>query len=184
MKLVLENVRLSFPHLFEAQPPMNGVGAPKFNAQFLMEKGSANEKKAMEAFNAAAKDKWGVNVQKILNTVEASKKCLRDGDNNLDKAGETRNGYEGMTYLSASTKMRPTVVDRNRAPLTEADGRPYGGCYVNVIVDVYALDTPVKGVFAELKGVQFVKDGDAFGGGSPARADDFGDLGDDPDAAF
>ena len=42
--------------------------------------------------------------------------------------------------------------------------------------------TTKKGVFAGLKGVQFVKDGDAFGGGAPAAATEF-DVVEGADAA-
>jgi hypothetical protein len=76
------------------------------------------------------------------------------------------------------SKGRPLVIDRNRDPLTAADGKPYSGCYVNVSIDVWAQDNKYgKRINAQLKGIQFVRDGDAFGGGAPASPDEFEDLG-------
>ena len=60
------------------------------------------------------------------------------------------------------------------------DGRPYAGCIVNGQVDVWAQDNPEFGrrINAELTGVQFVRDGEAFSGGAPAKPDDFDDVAD------
>ncbi len=59
-----------------------------------------------------------------------------------------------------------------------ADGKPYSGCYVNGIVDIWAQDNGFgRRLNATLKGVQFVKDGDAFSGGTAVSADAFDDLG-------
>jgi hypothetical protein len=68
------------------------------------------------------------------------------------------------------------VLDRDKTPLVQADGRPYSGCYVNASVEFYAYDNNGKGIAATLKGVQFFKDGDAFTGGGVASPDDFDDL--------
>ncbi len=52
----------------------------------------------------------------------------------------------------------------DKTALTEADGRIYAGCYVNFNVDIWAQDGQYTGIRCSLNGVQFVKDGDAFGG--------------------
>lgn len=54
-----------------------------------------------------------------------------------------------------------------------SDGRPYSGCYVNAKVQIWAQKDKYVGVRCTLVSVQFVKDGDAFGGGGPATADGF-----------
>ena len=55
---------------------------------------------------------------------------------------------------------------------------------MNIILEVYALQANKNGpaVHASLKGVQFVKDGDAFSGSAPASVDSFDDLGEGADA--
>jgi hypothetical protein len=81
-------------------------------------------------------------------------------------------------YVSAASKTRPLVLDSNKTPLTDEDGKPYGGCYVNASIEIWAQDNQFgKRINAQLRGIQFVKDGDAFGGGgSPASADEFEEL--------
>jgi hypothetical protein len=74
--------------------------------------------------------------------------------------------------------VRPTVINRDRTPLTAADGVIYSGCHGNVQVEVWAQDNSYgKRINAQLLGVQFTRDGDSFGGGTqPAKPDDFADL--------
>lgn len=81
-------------------------------------------------------------------------------------------------YVSARSKTRPSVFDQQRQELTESDGKPYSGCYVNASIELWAQDNDFgKRVNAQLRGVQFLRDGDAFGGGArPADADEFDEI--------
>lgn len=185
-KVLLKNVRLSFPDLWQpGTPPAGSTSGPKYGGQFIFAPDSDAAKVAQAEFLRVATEKFGKNAPAILAELPKDKKCLRRGDGNLDKAGEVRNGYAGMLYITARNKVRPVVVDRNKAPLTEADGRPYGGCYINVALDIYAHDKPGLGkrVDATLLSVQFVSEGEAFGGGGKGSADDFEDLGDEGESA-
>jgi hypothetical protein len=93
-------------------------------------------------------------------------------------------GYANQFYIRASNQVRPTIVDRNRATITEKDGKIYSGCYVNAIVSLWAQDNKFgKRINANLRGVQFAADGEAFAGGNAARADEFEQLEDAPAAA-
>jgi hypothetical protein len=63
--------------------------------------------------------------------------------------------------------------------LEKDTGVIYSGCFVNAQIDIWAQDNGFgKRINCTLAGVQFAADGDAFGGGRPASADDFDDLGD------
>ncbi|MNP47458.1 hypothetical protein D3C76_1415120 [compost metagenome] len=75
-------------------------------------------------------------------------------------------------------------MDRDRTQLTAQEGKPYSGCYVNVIVDIWAQDNSYgKRINAQLQGIQFVRDGEAFsGGGTSADASDFEEIADGADA--
>lgn len=172
MKIQLKNVRLSFPDLFTPRP-FNPGDVPKFKATFLVPKGDPQVKQIEAAILAVAKEKWPKNADKIVASIRgnANKFCFQDGDN------KAYDGYEGMMAFSASNKVRPTVIDRNKIALTADDGRPYAGCYVNAIVEIFAYDNSGNGISASLGGVQFVKDGEPFAGGRPASADEFDDLG-------
>lgn len=125
----------------------------------------------------------GADVLKTLR--KKDRNALHDGD---DKAAKY-DGFAGTRYISPSNDTRPTVVDRDRSPLTKDDGRIYSGCYVNAKVELWTQDNNYgQRLNTTLLGIQFVKDGDAFGAGSPpANPDDFPDLdadGDDEDDAL
>lgn len=172
MKIKLQNVRLSFPGLFKAEAFKPGDD-PKYKATFLVEKGSEQAAAIEKAILETVRAKFGVkDAEKIIANIRtnANKFCYQDGDT------KTYDGYEGMMALSAKNSVRPLVIDRDRTPLAEEDGKPYAGCYVNASVEFFAYDNTGKGVSASLGGVQFVKDGDAFAGGKAASEDDFDAL--------
>lgn len=170
----LKNVRLSFPDLFKAVEYSPGDGKPRFNATFLVEPGSTEDKDIRAAIATEAEAVFGAKAPALLRNFAGNpqKMCYLDGGN------KDYDGYDGLWYLACHSKVRPTVVDRDRTPLTEEDGRPYAGCYVNAIVEIYAQNGENKGIRAAVKGVQFFGDGEAFGGGRAAAAEDFDDLGD------
>ncbi len=173
MKVILKNVRLSFPHLFTPTSFQPG-DEPKYKATFLIAKDDPQIKVIEAAILEAAQAKFGAaKAAGIVKSIRGNpnKFCFQDGDT------KDYDGYEGMMAISASNKARPTLLDRAKNPLTAADGKPYAGCFVNGIVEFFAYNNTGNGIAASLKGVQFVKDGDAFGGGAPAMPDDFDDLG-------
>lgn len=178
----LSNVRHSFPSLWKAtQAKVNGVpkGDPKFRDTFLVGKGTPQAEHIEKVIADVAREKWGKKAEEKLAEFRGDKRSFswRDGDE------EDRDGYENCMALMATSPQNnpPKIYDNVKdaetgkyAVLTEADGRPYAGCYVNAIVDIYATDL---GVFASLKGVQWHKKGDAFAG-RPAASEDFDDFAD------
>jgi hypothetical protein len=166
---MLRNVRLAFPSLFE--PSSYGEGEPAYSATLIMDPQQAEV--VEKALAAVAREKWGAKGDAQLKALRATGKvCLRDGDEKPDY-----DGFAGMMFVAARSKTRPTVVDGQRQPITERDGRIYAGCYVNASVEVWAQDNAYgKRVNATLRGIQFVRDGEAFGGGRPAAADEFDEL--------
>jgi hypothetical protein len=172
MKLKLSDIRLAFPQLWEAKT-VNGEGKPAFSASLLIETTDPQVKEINKAIEAVAKEKWGGKADAILKQLRAQDKvCLHDGD-----LKSTYDGFGGMLYISARNATRPGVFDKDRTPLAEADGRPYAGCYVNAVLDLWAQDNNYgKRINASLSGVQFFSDGDAFAGGGAASEEDFDDL--------
>ena len=181
MEIQIKNARLSFPDLWTPRAFKEGLPA-KYKATFLVPKDSPMAKQIDKAIEKVAMEKWPKTYAKVLASIQgnANKLCWQDGDN------KDYDGYEGMMAFSANNKARPTVWDRDgKTPLTEDDGKPYAGCYVNGLVDIFAYDNSGNGISASLSGIQFVKDGEAFSGGRPAPAGAFADLGvDEEDEAF
>lgn len=171
--ITLKNVRLSFPDLFVAKEFKAGDNKPRFNATFLIPRGSENDKAIQAAIRAAAEETYGAKAAAYLESFRgnANKFCYLNGDL------KEYEGYAGMNYLACHAQQRPLVIDRNRSPLTAEDGKPYAGCYVIAKVSIYAQKGEFPGIRASFSGVQFCADGDAFSAGSPASVEDFEDLG-------
>jgi hypothetical protein len=174
VRILLRDVRLAFPNLWKASAPKGG-GEEAFSASFLMPKNHKQIAEVQAAFKTLAKDKWATKGESVYKTLEATgKTCLHNGDTKSDYEG-----FEGNLYISARSKIRPSVFDQQRQELTQADGKPYSGCYVNASIELWAQDNNFgKRINAQLRGVQFLRDGDAFaGGGSAADADEFDEIG-------
>lgn len=184
MDLKLKNVRLAFPAIFE--PKTNEDGKKNFKAAFPIEPDSAEHKAIKEAMTAVAKEKWGEKAGTIFKKLKEDRKLCFEEKSPSNDSGEVYGGFEDMYVLNsnrAATKGRVTLVDRARNPVTESDGVLYGGCYVNAILDIWAQDNAHgKRINCELRGLQFVKDGEAFGGGAAASVDDFDELEDIDDS--
>ena len=174
-ELKLTNVRGAFLLLFQAKSVPGSEGEPAYSGSFILAKNDPQVKKINEIIEQVAKEKWNDKAPGILKNARATDKVmLNDGD-----LKEQYEGFPGNFFVTARNKSRPLVIDRDKSPLTEADGRPYSGSYVNVILDVWAQDNSWgKRVNATLKGVQFSKDGEAFSGSAPASIDSFDDVSD------
>lgn len=175
-RIVLVNVRLAFPRLWRAEKVgTDPKSKPKFGASLILEGDHPQLAEVRKAMDAVAAAKWGKDAPGIMKGLKAQDKlCLHDGDTKSQYQG-----FEGNYFISANADKRPNVFDRNRSPLAEDDGKPYSGCYVNAIVELWAQQHPTHGkrINATLCGVQFFRDGDAFSGGAaPASEDEFADL--------
>ena len=168
MKIKLQNVRLSFPSLFRRA--VFGGDETKYEGTFLLDKDAGTDKIAEidAAIASLLKEK---NKGKPL---APDKVCFKDGET-IDY-----DGYAGQMSIKASSAKRPMVIGTDRSPLTEDDGKPYAGCYVNAVLELWFQDNQFgKRINANLLGVQFVKDGAPFGDGVTASVDDFDELPDD-----
>ena len=128
-----------------------------------------------------AREKWKDKAAGTLTSLyKTGKVALHDGD---EKA--QYDGFAGNFFVTASAQENaaPTIIDRDRSPLTQRSGRPYPGCYVNVSLEFWAQDNAYgKRINAQLRGVQFYKDGDSFSAGRPASSDEFEDVSEGADA--
>lgn len=197
--LRITNGIFSFPYVFKKRPPMEMKGLPpgkaKYEITLLLDPTTSEHKacidKLIKAAYAAAKskelpitgtakdeegnDKPFDRIKQFYNGVELEKFTMpfAKGERKKDsKTGAVLGGYAGKVYVTARTEIRPGVVDRLMAPLTEEDGKIYGGAVGNMSIDVYAWKNAAKfGIGIDLRGVQFVKDGTAFGR-APVRVED------------
>lgn len=164
--ITLKNVRLSFPQIWTPKAYMEGQ-TPKYSANLLLDKDGDADQIAVvkKEIKKAATAAFNGDIPKGLKT------CLGDG---VEKAYD---GYENAMFISCSSRQRPTVIDRDRTPLVEEDGKPYAGCYVNAAISLWVQNNQFgKRVNCNLTALQFVKDGEQFGGGGIVVDDVFDDI--------
>ena len=174
----LTGVRLSFPAVFTPKAFKAGPGetpkTPGYSATFLLDKEEhADQIKAIKRIIDHL-----VKTELKKNRLPNDKICLRDGEDKEDVDGY---GPEVM-FLSSGSRNRPAVVDRKANDITEESGMVYAGCYVNASVRLWAQNNDFgKRVNAELRGIQFLRDGDPFGGDKFDPKEEFGTVDADDD---
>ena len=169
-QIKLSNVRLSFPALFTAKKGPEETSKAAFAATFILDK-KVNAKEI-----AAIKAGIATLVKDTFKGKMPPKVSLRDGAEkpDLDGYGET------VMFVSARNEKRQQVVDRDLSPLTEEDGKPFAGCYVNATIRLWAQDNKYgKRINASLGAVQFYKTGDPFGEKQVAASEVFDVLPED-----
>lgn len=178
MKIKLNNVRLAFPVIWEAKAVQDG-DKPSFSAAFLMPPEHPAVALIEKGIEVLAKEEWADKAPTILKQMKANGRiCLQDGDLKSQYAG-----YEGHLFINARSATRPLVVDQQKRILAASDGIPYAGCYVNASIELWAQANKYgQRINASLGGIQFLRDGDAFGGGRSASIDDFDDVSEGSDA--
>ncbi|WCD56201.1 hypothetical protein [Caulobacter phage BL94] len=186
MTTIRVKARLAFQPPWKATS-ING-GPEKFRARLMFDPdtdwGKESIKLIRDTRKAVAKDKWKAKADGILemNKNDRNKESWFESDYR-SQDGEVVAGFEGMYHLSTLADVMPLIIDKDRTELSRKDGRPYSGCYVIAQVEIWAQDNDSgKAMRAGIQGLQFWKDGDAFGGGGKiAKVDDFEDLSDQGD---
>lgn len=176
MKVKIKNARFAFLELFEAKEYQVGDGKPRYSATLLIEKGSPDDKAIRTAIATVGKEAWADKAEKVLKSFEGNsqKYCYLDGDS------KDYDGFAGMMYVAAHRRAKdgpPGVYSNTAGPdgkpaaLAAESGKPYGGSYGAATIDIYAQTEGNPGIRAALIAVQFLKDGDAFGGSRPDASD-------------
>lgn len=167
--IMLTNVRAAFPNYWVATK-MKEKDKAAFSGSFIMPPDHPDVVKIRIAISEVAAAKWGDAATDILKALIAGDKvCLHNGDLKAQY-----DGFAGNFYISTRSYSRPLVIGQDKAMLAEEDGKPYSGCYVNAQVSLWAQSNSWgKRVNAQLGGVQFLRDGESFGGGVVAQPDEF-----------
>lgn len=147
---------------------------PKYRLTVLLDPSNAEHAGFIKQINAEGKrianEFWDGQIPKSLG------RCFGNG-NDLDKV---YNGFKDMFYVRLSNPDDFPIIGRQKNPATKTfmqltpgqPGYPYSGCYANVSFTLWTQDSHGrKGLNGNLRVVQFVKDGDRFGGAAPANPD-------------
>lgn len=180
----LKNVRLSFPSLREPTKfdESNEKEIPKFKASFILDPSDAGHQATIKEIETAAKkiikEMWGGKPPKMKDI-----ECFGEGNNKISEStGEVYDGYQDMFFVSGNNPKRPICMYRDKTPIEKADVEDvlYAGCYVNASINLWTQDNQYgKAIRCQVRGVQFFRDGEPFGGGAvdtDAEFDDFGDA--------
>ncbi|MDC8457839.1 ssDNA-binding protein [Marinobacter sp. DS40M6] len=181
-KIQLKRVRLSFPTLHKADVPKGYDNAePKFSANFLLDPKDPGHKALLKHIKAEMsgliKKAWPAGKPPKFKPID----CFGKGEgftNNTTK--QPYEGYEGMYVVAANNKKRPTLIDRDKTPLTpdEVEQRMYAGCYVDAFINFWIQDNQFgEAIRCSLQAVRFREDGEEFGAGG-VDPDEFDDLDD------
>lgn len=167
-KLKTPVFRVSFPKVFEAES-FNG-GAAKFSVAAVWDpsKFTAAEKAQWQAIIDLCDEVSMERFKKKMGQLPANfKKAIRDG---AEKAGLAGYG-EGKLFSNLSSKMKPGLIDRFGAPITNSDDF-YPGCYARASVSAYAYDQGGgKGVALGLQNLLKVADGERLDSRTDANED-------------
>lgn len=164
----LKKVRLSFAKLFTPESFREGQ-AKRYEATYLLDPSDAEHRKSIKEIRSEAKriliEYYGDESKIPTKGKNANILCF----GLADEDGEVYDGYEGMFYIKSATPAAkpPRIIDRDKSPLTEEDGRPYSGCYVNTNITLWVQNNEFGNrVNCNLRIVQFHSDGEAFGAAS------------------
>lgn len=171
--ILIRNVRLSYPHLWKPWAKDPTKETPKYGAILILPKDTHKE----EIKWLVGKSQEMALASTIKSKVPLDKLFIRNGDDQM------KDEYVGAFTISARETKRPVVIDRDKSPLAEEDGKPYAGCYVHALIRPWVQNNQHgKRVNAGLSAVQFYKDGEAFSSVAPVDVDDvFSDEGGDFD---
>jgi len=178
----IEGARVAFfrGHKAAARTGKDGKpkGDPKYSATLLLDPSNvAHAAKITEIKQEAARalnHKYGDKSHWPVNAGGAPLFLCFGLGNDLPKLGaKIYDGFADMFYVKLSDKNRPLLGNRSGKVVVEGDPQcPYSGCYVNAKTTLYVYDNESKGVNANFRSMQFVKDGPAFGGGGARSADE------------
>lgn len=132
MNVKIGNGRFSYLNVLKPREQKSDSGAVtlKYGANILVPKDGPDHKALVAAIEAVAVGQWGAKADGVLKKLYADNRvCLKDGDNELDRDGSVRPGYEGQMSLrtSAAEDSAPRMFNRFGEKITEATKHEFTG---------------------------------------------------------
>jgi hypothetical protein len=179
-QILIQNCRLSYFYGFDGYK--NDDDSISYCTHAIIAADHPQLQQIKDLQRKVATDMWKDKAGEVLVQLAAQDRlAIHKGD--VSKPGQPV--YAGKLYLSCNSKIRPTMVDGKRSPITAKDDLLYSGAWANVIVKLWPQANQFgKRVNAQLMGVQFVKHDERLGGGGRvAAAEEFGVVATDADSA-
>ncbi|MBA5724644.1 ssDNA-binding protein [Candidatus Liberibacter sp.] len=185
--------RLSYPVLFDPKSFNNDPNKEKeYSCDLLIPKSdTATYQRIISARKQAVKETWASynkpNFEELYNNLDmnlGTKRGFFCGDLKAQKNSAYEGVYTGHWYLRATNKQQPLLADRSGHPIGENNQDLfYAGCWVKALLSVGAYENSGKGLRNTLRGLQFFRDDNRWGGNSVATVNEFSNL-DDPNESM
>jgi hypothetical protein len=163
-KVIIGKVRFSYANVWE--PRSVNDSDPKYSVSLIIPK---SDKETLKKIKAAIETAKKEGLAKFGGKVPANLKtplCDGDAERPDDEA------YAKSCFITASSYMRPGIVDKNVEPILERS-ELYSGCYGRASIVFYAYNVDGnKGIAVGLQNLQKLEDGEPLGGISRPE-DDF-----------
>lgn len=160
---VTPRFRLSFPALDVPVEMEEGKGK-KYSVTMLFKKGT-DLAKLKGLVRQVLTTKFGADESKWP---KGRRSPFRDGDEDKSHL----DGYPGHTFVKASTKGKPGVVDKDNNEIEDIAEQVYAGCYCRASIGAYWFEVKGnKGVAFSLNNVQKLAEGDPFSGRTSPQED-------------
>lgn len=194
-KILLENVRIVWPYLFEKEPISEYIETEeqrRFKVDCLLSKSNPKHMEYYKKINDIADD--------VLRRIKVKKhlyELFKDGDeiyksidDSTEQGKEKKANCEylkGHYILNVKNKIQPKLsLIKGQLLNTEVDENPfYPGCFVHILftIDSYEFKKVPKGVTKRLQHVLFARDGEMLGGKIDTidASEDFNKIQDDED---
>jgi hypothetical protein len=164
-KIKINGVRLSYPNVFR-KGFYEGKENKKYTVSLVLDKSDPEHIKAKKIIDEQ--------ISNIYNETKTERSSFKDDKFCIKEDSEE---FQNSWVIKTGNPKRITIIDRDKTPLTEEDGKIYAGCYVNVVIDLYYYDKQYgKFILSNIYGIQFSKDGEPLEGGIVDVTDDFDDL--------
>lgn len=160
-KVVTGKVRFSYVNVFTPRAREEGQ-EPKYSITLLIPK---TDKVTLNKINAAIEETRLASAEIFGGKVPANlKTTLHDGDGEMPNGGDYPPEAKGCYVLSASSRTKPGVVDRDLNPIIDQT-EFYSGCFGRASINFYAYNAKGnRGIAAGLNNLQKLEDGEALGG--------------------
>ena len=158
--------RANFVSLFEAREnPFSGK--KNYEVTCMFQKDGETHKAILRAMQEAAKAKWGEKAEAIY------KKAIGSTNTRMLQEDE-KTGLMRIVCRRKESDGMPAVVDGRLQNISPKDGKPRSGDECAFKISVYAYDqNGSRGFTNTLLGVQFIKEGEPFGGAPVASSEGF-----------
>lgn len=194
-KILLENVRIAWPCLFEKEPIGEYVETEekrKYKVDVLLSKSNHKHMEYYKKINNVADDILKrINVKKhIYELFKDGDEIYRSIDDSTDKGKEKKANCAYMKdnyIMTLKNKVAPKLsLVKNQLLDPAVDENPfYPGCFAHILftIDSYEFKKTPKGVTKRLHHILFAKDGEMLGGKIDTidASDEFNNIADDED---